>query len=164
MQANAYGHLDVDLETLEQMGLIPPGFQGRIDPYTYTTPLRQVAVDGTDQFSIPINAEAAFVLTTLTGILADDAAGVIATGALDGAHNADATLEISDSSSARRMTDEAVYWHNIVGTAQRPSFLPIPKRFAANGTVNLRVADIASNGFWWQLCLVGFRVYGDRRS
>jgi hypothetical protein len=139
-----------------------------VDPAYYCTPIRQVAASGTDVFSIPIQEDGEFLCEFLTGIIAADAgAGVpewrLGSGATenatDGITDAAMTIRITDTGSNRQINDRFAYWHTIVGTAQNPCYLPIPKHFFPNSNVQVEVVNLIAVASVWQLVLGGTKIY-----
>lgn len=140
-----------------------------IDAYYYATPLRPIAAGGTDFFGIPVQADAEFVCEWLSGIIAESVAGVIewrldATGAgglvaTDGITNVVATIRITDTGSDRQMMNEQVYWHTVIGTAQRPNYLAAPKHFMPNALIQIDVTNLTALAGFWQVVLGGVKIY-----
>lgn len=138
-----------------------------IDAYWYTTPIRALAASGSDLFSIPVQEDAEFVAEWVSGIIAQDVAGVIewrlGTGATqnatDGITNVVASVRITDTGSNRQMMDRFTYWHNVIGTAQRPSYLPAPKHFRPNSNIQIEVTNLTATAAQWQITFGGVKIY-----
>jgi hypothetical protein len=131
-----------------------------VDSYWYTSGLRRLGALATDTFAIAIQAEADFILDWVSGIIADEVAGpLISPGAVDGSFNAFATVEIRDTGSGRALMNAPVYWHNLVGTGQRPTYLPAPRYFRSNSAIQVTVRELISNASQYELVLGGLRAY-----
>ncbi len=141
-----------------------------IDPFFYTTPLTAMAIGATTIATIAVQEDAEFVCEWLSGILARDVAGqlewTLPTGgmaaaafAADGAFTAAAVVMITDTGSNRRVMDQPGYWHNIIGTGQKPNYLAAPKHFRPNSTIQVEVRNIGGVAAQWQVVFGGVKLY-----
>ena len=55
--------------------------------------------------------------------------------------------------------DQPVYWHNIIGTAQKPNYLAAPKHFRPNSTIQVEVRNIGGVAAQWQVVFGGVKLY-----
>ena len=153
------------LSDMAARGMVGAPPDAAVDPYWYSTPLRDLGAAAVDAFSVPIQENAVFILCGLSGILMDDP--IVAPGPLvDGNFTAAASLLLTDTGSARQLMDRPLWWHSVVGTAQRPHWLPTPKPFAQNATIQVQVTELvpAGNASLYQLVFIGVKVYKAMRQ
>jgi hypothetical protein len=111
-------------------------------PYWYSTQNLSFLANTTQQLSIKITAEAAFIATDLRAVT---------TGSC--------TLFIRVDASDRQLMNQAQNIANIAGTAQRPGFLAKPWLIPANSTLTIDVTDISGSTNSIYLTLNGFKLY-----
>jgi len=97
---------------------------------------------GTQRPSIKITADAAMISTAFTG-----------------ASTGEYSIFIRTDSSDRQLMQFPVHSASIVGTAERPFFLPKPLLLSPNTTLSFDITDLsnATNEVWFTLA--GFKVY-----
>lgn len=124
--------------------------QESILPYAYTVSLTSakgnaISANGTQQGSIRITADSAFIATQITGV---------STGAY-------LVFPRTDSSD-RQLVNEAIHSSAYVGTAERPHYLPKPLLLQANTTLSFDFTDLSGGTNEVRLSYIGYKVY--RRS
>jgi|GEM_PF-2007063 len=102
----------------------------------------RLAANGTARPSIKISADASLVVTAITGV---------STG--------DYSVFMRTDSSDRQLMQFPIHSSAMVGTAERPFFLPKPLLLAQNTTTSFDITDLsgAGNDVWFTLW--GFKIY-----
>lgn len=121
--------------------------QEDILPYAYGISLtaakgNPIPAGGTQQGSIRITADSAFVATQITGV---------STG--------NYTVFPRTDSSDRQLVNEPIHSGGYVGTAERPHYLPKPLLLQANTTLSFDFNDLSGAQNEVFLYFVGYKVY-----
>lgn len=99
------------------------------DLFTYSAEFLPLPNNAGATVLITIQADSDFLLAELTGdARADDTSEtVIAAPSI--------LVLFADQGTGRLLQDRAQMWDNIIGTAERPFILPVPKLFRASSTI-----------------------------
>jgi hypothetical protein len=68
-------------------------------------------------------------------------------------------MELRDEGTGRILMDRAQMWDNIIGTADRPFFLPAPKVIRANSTFVVTLTNDNANARQVRIAFVGFKIF-----
>lgn len=69
-------------------------------------------------------------------------------------------ITIVDAGSGRQLMDRAQHIDNLLGTAQLPSYFPMPKIFRANGTISTTLQNLdGANARNVRISYLGFKVF-----
>lgn len=123
------------------------------DWFTYTAEFIPLPASASATVIIPVLADSDFELTALTGDVrtAVTAETVIAAPAI--------RVLITDQGVGRALMDVAQEWPNIVGTAERPYFLPSPRTFRASATIAVALTNDAAAARQVRLALNGYKIF-----
>lgn len=124
------------------------------DFFVYTAEFLPLNAGATAPVNVPIQADSSFELAEL--------AGDVKTADTDEVAIADPAILISivDQGTGRLLMDRPELWANIVGTAQRPFLLPMPKTFAANATIQITATSLLGAGARRvRLSLIGYKIF-----
>lgn len=121
--------------------------QEEIMPYAYSVSLtvakgNAIAANATQQGSIRISADSAFIATQITGV---------STGSY-------LVFPRTDSSD-RQLVNEAIHSAAFVGTAERPHYLPKPLLAQANTTISFDFTDLSGAQNEVRFSFIGYKVY-----
>lgn len=124
------------------------------DWFTYSAEFLPLAINTTATVLVSVQADSDFLLTEITGdVRADDTTEtVIAQPAI--------LALLVDQGVGRYLMDRAQMWDNLIGTAERPFILPVPKLFRASSTiqVTLTMGNVAA-GRNCRVALHGYKVF-----
>jgi hypothetical protein len=139
--------LNVRQALFDVFGTYPPK---NILPYCYSLERsvaqgNAVAAGATVQDTIKISADASFV-------------GCQITGASTGDYLAQMRIDNSD----RILMNRPVHSSALVGTAERPHYLPKPLLVSANATISFDLTDLSGAQNEIYFTLVGYKIYEQR--
>lgn len=141
---------------MSSQGLVPQGVElesGPRDFFVYSAEFLPIGATATATVRVPIQADSAFALMEITGdvraLVTDEA--VIAAPAM--------RMELRDEGTGRILMDRAQMWDNIIGTAQRPFFLPAPKVIRANSTFVVTLTNDNANARQVRIAFVGYKIF-----
>lgn len=141
---------------MSTQGLIPAGVDlesGPRDFFIYSAEFLPIGASATATVRVPIQADSHFALMEITGdvraLVTDEA--VIATPAM--------RMTLRDEGTGRILMDRAQQWTNVIGTAQRPFFLPAPKIIRANSTFVVEIINDNANARQVRIGFVGFKIF-----
>lgn len=142
--ANLLGQMSTRQAYYDVLGTYP---SANIMPYFYgfknlTATSNQIPANGTENNSIKISSEAAFICTDLR---------VVSTGNF--------RIFMRMDASDRQLLNEAQHINNIAGTAQRPSFFAKPLLLPANTTISFDLADLSGADNDVEFTMNGYKVY-----
>lgn len=128
------------------------------DPFVYNVGISSsLAPSGTAQATFNIDGDSDFFLTKLTvfALVASDGTTYSAQ-ILPGV-----TVVITDTTSGRRLMNEAVPLGNIAGTAQLPFIWPQVRMFKAKSTIQVDFANVTDNTTYsaLELSFVGIKAF-----
>jgi hypothetical protein len=69
------------------------------------------------------------------------------------------TIQLRDSGSGRKWSDNAINNANIVGTVNLPHIVPLPRRVKADSTIYFNVTDTSGSTNTIQIILFGYKIY-----
>lgn len=129
----------------------------RRDFYVYEAAVAAIAVAGSANDVINIEADSDFILQKLT--YHADIAGAAQTDATRVVPNV--TIQITDTGSGRQLMNNPIPIPSIFGTGELPFILPNPRLFMRNSTIQVAFTsfeaaitpDVA-------LAFVGYKIYG----
>lgn len=123
------------------------------DFFIYSAEFLPLNANATATVRIPIQADAAFECFEITG-------DVRATTATEAVIAAPAVLvTITDEGTGRLIFDRAQLWTNLIGTAERPFFLPLPKTFKAAGVLSVSLSDLSTLTRTIRVALIGYKIF-----
>ena len=141
---------------MSSAGLVPPGIDlesGPRDVFFYSAEFLPIGASATATVRVPIQADSHFMLLQITGdvraLVTDEV--VIAAPAM--------RILLRDEGTGRILMDRAQMWDNIVGTAERPGFLPAPKLIRANSTFVVELINDNANARQARVAFVGYKVF-----
>lgn len=141
---------------LGMSGNLIPGWvvNAQKDFYLYSVTFTLAAAVGaaaTQPFTV--DNDCAFFLTSLTGRVYETAtpATPIADPAL--------LVAITDASSGRNVQSAQWPWLGLVGTGPLPGYLPYPKLFAPNTTVQTTITSQVATAYTARLLFSGFKIF-----
>lgn len=126
---------------------------GPRDFFVYSAEFLPIGASAAAQVRVPINGDSAFALMEIQGDCRDLVTNEtsIATPAM--------RLTLRDEGSGRILMDRAQMWTNIIGTAQRPFFLPIPKIIRANSVIVVELTNDAAAVRQVRISFVGYKIF-----
>lgn len=147
------------------LGLIPKKYWGRRkefftypigyytnSPSTNGQPLAASAV--AQQASVNIDGDSDFLLLLVTGLL-------IATDNTTTVNNAPALIQIADGASSQAISLNPVHFSTVVGDGSNPFFVPFPRVFAKNGSIQTRLWNLEAAARNVYLSFHGFKIFDD---
>lgn len=126
---------------------------GSRDFFTYSAFFLPIGASATAVVNVPIQADSAFAIMAITGDERD-----LVTNETNVAFPA-LTVLLRDGGTGRLMMDQAQIWTNIIGTAQRPFFLPHPKIVKPNSTLVVELTNQAAAVRQARISFVGFKIF-----
>lgn len=123
------------------------------DFFVYSAEFLSLGSLATTPVNIPIQADSDFELTQLTGdvrILLADEAVVAAPNLL---------VTLVDKGTGRQLMDTGVIFTNLIGTAQRPSILPMPKNIRANSVIQVVAQNLVAAARFVRIALIGYKIF-----
>lgn len=139
-----YKHYDLKNPPFIRAGNIARSMTGRLSWFQYTvTPAAAIAANGTPTFTIPIQADSAFLVRKLVSVQ---------TSAL-------LSVRISDSSSNTAWQRNFINQPNLFGTVNFPNILRKPRLLAPNTVVNVEVRELSAAPNTVQLVFEGVKQY-----
>ena len=126
---------------------------GSRDFFTYSAFFLPIGASAGAVVNVPIQADSAFAVMAITGDVRDLVTNEtsIATPAM--------VLLLRDGGTGRVLMDQAQVWPNIIGTAQRPFFLPTPKILKPNSTLVVELTNQAAAARQARISFVGFKIF-----
>lgn len=123
------------------------------DLFIYSSEFLPLGALATVSVNVPIQADSDFELAMLTGDVrtALTTETVIAAPAI--------LVTLLDQGTGRVLMDRGQVWPNIVGTAQRPFVLPMPKRIRANAVIQVTLSDQANQARQVRLSFCGYKIF-----
>ena len=141
---------------MSTQGMMPAGIDmesGPRDVFFYTAEFIPIGASASATVRVPIQADSHFQLLHITGdvraLVTDEA--VIADPAM--------RILLRDEGTGRILMDRAQMWNNLVGTAERPGFLPAPKLIRANSTFVVELINDNANARQVRLAFAGYKVF-----
>lgn len=136
--------------------LTPPGIDlesGPRDFFVYSAEFLPIGASATATVRVPIQADSHFAMMEITGDCraATTDETVIAQPAM--------RLTLRDEGTGRILMDRGQMWDNIIGTAERPFFLPAPKVLRANSTMVVELVNDNANARQVRIAFIGFKVF-----
>ena len=141
---------------MSSQGLVPPGIElesGPRDFFVYSAEFLPIGASASATVRVPIQADSAFALMEITGTvraLVTDEAVVVAPAM---------RMELRDEGTGRILMDRAQMWDNIIGTAERPFFLPAPKVIRANSTFVVTLTNDNANDRQVRIAFIGYKIF-----
>ena len=126
---------------------------GARDFFVYSAFFLPIGASASAVVNVPIQADSAFAIMEITGDERD-----LTTNETNVAFPA-LTLLLRDGGSGRVLMDQAQVWTNIVGTAQRPFYLPHPKILNPNSTLVVELTNQAAAVRQARISFVGFKIF-----
>lgn len=124
------------------------------DFFIYSAEFLPLGAGATAVQQVSIQGDSNFELTALTGDVrdADSDEAVIAQPAI--------LINLRDQGAGRYVFDRAQIWDNIIGTAERPFVLPMPKMFTANSVLSVECTNnIAGVTKRVRIALIGYKHF-----
>lgn len=141
---------------MSSQGLVPPGIDlesGPRDFFVYSAEFIPIGASASATVRIAIQADSHFALMEITGdvraLVTDET--VIATPAM--------RMTLRDEGTGRILMDRAQMWDNLIGTAERPFFLPAPKIIRANSVLVVDLVNDNANARQVRIAFIGFKVF-----
>ena len=141
---------------MSMQGLIPPGIDwesGPRDFFVYSAEFLPIGASATATVRVPIQADSHFALMQIQGdvraLVTDET--VIAAPAM--------RLLLRDEGTGRILMDRAQIWDNMLGTAERPFYLPAPKMIRANSTFVVELTNDNANARQVRIAFTGYKVF-----
>ncbi len=129
-----------------------------LDWYVYNLTFTALTIGTPQTVNVAVEADSNFILVKLTGFA--EIAAALQT------HDTRivplVTLTIVDTGSGRQLLNGATAWSNIVGTGERPYFLPIRRKWKANSNISVVLTNVAVAGTVYniRLSLSGIKDFG----
>lgn len=123
--------------------------------YVYTVDIAALSEGTSGSGSFTVQADSDFLIQQLTGV------ALLAANTYIADPGPVATLQITDTGSAFNLFSAPAYWANVIGTAQFPFILPIPRMLSANAKVNVTI-DLIEEGAsdnHFQINFIGHKLY-----
>lgn len=123
------------------------------DFFTYSAEFLPLGALATTSVNVPIQADSDFELTQLTGdvrVNVTDETVVAAPASL---------VTILDQGTGRLLMDRGQLFTNLIGTAQRPAILPIPKFIRANSVIQITLQNLVNAGRNIRISFLGYKVF-----
>lgn len=113
--------------------------------FVYSSAYTAVSGNATSNLTVQISNDADFELHKMTFVYTSTAF----------------TIQIQDNSTSKLFFDRALRADIILGTAQNPMVLAIPRRIRANSSLQLTITDTSGSTNSIQVGFVGYKVYGE---
>lgn len=126
---------------------------GPKDFFVYSAEFLPLAANATQQVRIPIQADSAFLIHEIAGDCRDAISDEVVIAAPP------VRLEIRDEGTGRILMDRPQQWDNMIGTAERPFFLPLPKEIKPNSTLVISLINDSANAYKIRLAFIGFKSF-----
>jgi len=125
------------------------------DFFVYSAEFLPISASAAATVRVPIQSDSDFELTEMTGDVrdADTDETVIAQPSL--------LVLITDEGSGRIIFDRAQMWDNIIGTAERPFILPMPKLIKANSVLSVQLTNNVAANKRVRMSFVGYKLFAD---
>jgi len=123
------------------------------DYFTYIAEFLPLGASATTPVNVPIQADSDFELTQLTG----DVRVLVTDEVLVAGPNLLVTL--IDQGTGRSLMQSGVLFTNLIGTAQRPAILPVPKMIRANSVIQVVAANLVAATRFVRIALVGYKLF-----
>lgn len=123
------------------------------DFFTYVAEFLPLGSQATTPVNVAIQADSDFELTQLTGdvrVLVTDEAVVAGPNLL---------VTLIDQGTGRALMTSGVIFTNIIGTAQRPSILPMPKLVRANSVLQVVAQNLVAATRFIRIALIGYKIF-----
>lgn len=134
--------------------LLPPELQHRQkDFFIYSAEFDALADGTSDTDTTPIQADSDFFIVQMA------AAVNINAGAAVAIEDVLATVELRDTGSGRQLTDAAVAFSTIFGTAQLPFLAPFPKIIQRAGALATTVSNNHGSALDIRISYIGFKLF-----
>ena len=124
------------------------------DFFTYIAEFLPLGASATTPVNVPIQADSDFELLQLTG----DVRTLVTDEVVIAAPNLLVTLV--DQGTGRQLMDAGVIFTNLIGTAQRPAILPMPKAIRANSVIRVTCQNLVAAARFVRIALIGYKVFG----
>lgn len=126
---------------------------GPRDFFVYSAEFLPIGANAAAQVRVPISGDSHFACMEINGdvraFVTDEVA--IATPAM--------RLTLRDEGTGRILMDRAQMFTNVIGTAQRPFFLPLPKVIRANSVIVVELANDAAAARQVRISFVGYKIF-----
>lgn len=123
------------------------------DYFTYIAEFLPLGASATTPVNVPIQADSDFELTQLTG----DVRTLVADEVVIAAPNLLVTL--LDQGTGRQLMQAGVLFTNLIGTAQRPAILPVPKQIRANSVIQVVCQNLVAATRFVRIALMGYKLF-----
>lgn len=123
------------------------------DYFVYTAEFLPLGASATTPVNVPVQADSDFELLQLTGdvrVLVTDEAVVAAPNLL---------VTLADQGTGRLLMDAGVIFPNLIGTAQRPAILPMPKLIRANSVIRVTCQNLVAAARFVRIALLGYKIF-----
>lgn len=148
--------MPVPAQMVEALRLLPPELVEKArDYFAYSFPTFEPLAAGTsDTETVTIQADSDFLAMAIAGTARDPAAPDTIFD------SPPITVVFEDTGSGRNIQNRAMDWHNVMGTAELPFFLPFPKYLDGTSVVRLTLENLdAAQDFDVRVVLHGFKVF-----
>lgn len=112
--------------------------------FVYSTALTAVGASATSNLTVQISNDADFEVHKMT---------YVSTSAVF-------NIQVQDSSTSKLWFDRALRADAVLGTAQRPSVLAIPRKVRANSALLVSLTDASGSTNTIMVTFHGYKVYG----
>ena len=123
------------------------------DFFVYSAEFLPLGSLSTVSVNVPIQADSDYELTQLTGdvriLLADEV--VVA--------DPNCLVTLQDQGSGRLLMDRGQIFTNLIGTAQRPSILPMPKLIRANSVIAVTLQNLVAAARQVRISFLGYKIF-----
>jgi hypothetical protein len=123
------------------------------DFFVYSAEFLPLGALATISVNVPIQADSDFQLTEITGDVRVNATDEVVVAAPD------MLLSLIDQGTGRQLQDRGQQWPNIVGTAQRPMILPMPKEIRANSVIQVTLANLVNAARTVRIAFIGYKIF-----
>lgn len=122
------------------------------DFFVYSAEFLPLVASTTGTFETAIQADSDFLCVMVTRVVTSaDNATFLA--------NVPELVQIFDAGSGRNLMDRAIHIDGLMGTAQLPSYWPMPKIFRANSTITTTVQNLEATDRNVRIAYLGFKVF-----
>jgi hypothetical protein len=123
------------------------------DLFFYSAEFLPLNAGATTPVNVPIQADSQFEMTEIMGDVRalDSDEVVIAAPAI--------LLTLLDTGSGRLLMDRAQIWPNLIGTAERPFLLPMPKTIQANSVLQVTATNNAVAARRVRITFAGYKLF-----
>lgn len=123
------------------------------DFFVYSAEFLPLGSLSTVAVNVPIQADSDFELTQLTGDVRVNVTDEVVVA------DPNCLVTLIDQGSGRLLMDRGQIFPNLIGTAQRPSILPMPKLIRANSVIQVTLQNLVAAARQIRISFLGYKIF-----